>query len=169
MTSGYGMRMHPVLGYSKMHKGTDFGAAMGTPVLAAGSGTVVEAQHKGSFGRYILLRNNNNIETAYAHMSRYAKDIYPGARVNQGDVIGFVGATGRTTGPNLHFEVRQNGRQINPFDLKLPSGRALSGSVLTQFKNGQEKIKKEFENHLERGNSEEVPDSANAGSNPDQV
>lgn len=151
MTSGYGMRMHPVLGYSKMHKGADFGAPMGTPILAAGSGVVVEARHNGSYGRYILLRNSNNIETAYAHMSRFAREIYPGARVNQGDVIGFVGATGRTTGPNLHFEVRQNGHQINPLELKLPSGRILSGELLTKFKKGQERIKREFDTHLEQG------------------
>lgn len=144
VTSGYGMRMHPLLGYSKMHQGVDFGAAPGTPIFAAGSGTVEEAGFKGSYGRFVLLRHNGRTETAYAHMSRFARGMYPGAHVNQGDVIGFVGATGRATGPHLHFEVRVDHHQVNPLSVNMPVGRVLEGQTLAQFKQGQAKIKHEF-------------------------
>lgn len=150
VTSGFGMRRHPLLGYSKMHQGVDFGAATGTPIFAAGSGIVEDLGFKGSYGRFILLRHNGKLETAYAHMSRYARGIYPGAKVNQGDVIGFVGTSGRSTGPHLHFEVRMSGRQVNPLSVNMPAGRVLEGKLLAQFKDGQSRIKKEFAGLVEK-------------------
>ncbi|MDD2325656.1 MAG: peptidoglycan DD-metalloendopeptidase family protein [Alphaproteobacteria bacterium] len=148
MTSGFGMRMHPLLGYSKMHKGVDFGAPSGTPIFAAGSGIVEMAKFNGSYGRFVRLRHNSKTQTAYAHMSRFAKGIYPGARVNQGDVIGFVGTSGRSTGPHLHYEVIVGGNQMNPLSVSMPVGRVLEGKTLSQFKQGQNKIKQEFRDLL---------------------
>lgn len=133
LTSGFGMRRHPILGYSKMHAGVDFGAPAGTPIYAAGSGVVEELGEKGAYGNYIRIRHNGEIATAYAHLSRYAKGLARGGRVDQGDVIGYVGSTGRSTGPHLHYEVLQNGRQINPRSLKTPTGEKLSGRALTAF------------------------------------
>lgn len=153
VTSGFGMRMHPLLGYSKMHQGTDFGAATGTPIFAAGAGVIEEANFKGAYGRFVLIRHNNRIQTAYAHMSRYARGIRPGTRVNQGDVIGFVGTSGRSTGPHLHFEVRVAGRQVNPLSINMPTGRVLQGKLLAQFKQGQTKIKNEFASLLNKDDS----------------
>jgi len=150
VTSGFGMRMHPLLGYSKMHQGTDFGAPTGTPIFAAGGGVVEEIGHKGSYGRYIRVRHNGKIETAYAHMSRFARGLHQGARVNQGDVIGFVGSSGRSTGPHLHYEVHVNNRPVNPLSVNLPTGRVLEGKMLAQFRQGQTKIKREFASLLSR-------------------
>ena len=144
MTSGYGLRIHPLLGYSKMHQGVDFGAPTGTPIYAAGSGIVQEARWNGSYGRFILLRHNGRTETAYAHMSRFARGVYPGAHVMQGDVIGYVGTTGRSTGPHLHYEVRIDRRQVSPLSISMPVGRVLDGKSLAQFKQGQTKIRQEF-------------------------
>ncbi|MFA6279618.1 MAG: peptidoglycan DD-metalloendopeptidase family protein [Bdellovibrionales bacterium] len=150
LTSGFGMRMHPLLGYSKMHKGVDFGAPTGTPVYASGSGIVETAQFNGSYGRYIRLRHNGRTQTAYAHLSRFAKGVYTGARVQQGDVIGFVGTSGRSTGPHLHYEVMVDRQQVNPLSVSMPTGRVLEGKILNQFKQGQTKIKQEFHNLLEK-------------------
>ena len=154
MTSGFGMRMHPMLGYSKMHQGTDFGAPTGTPIYAAGSGIVEMAQFNGAYGRYIRLRHNNRTQTAYAHLSRFAKGTYPGARVNQGDVIGFVGTSGRSTGPHLHYEVVVDRKQMNPMNVSMPTGRVLEGKTLNQFKQGQERIRHEFMNLLDKDGSQ---------------
>ena len=146
ITSGYGMRMHPLLGYSKMHKGVDFGAPTGTPIFAAGSGTIDEIGFKGGYGRYIRIRHNGKLETAYAHMSRFATNLYRGARVTQGQVIGYVGMSGRATGPHLHFEVQMNNQQINPMSVNaMPTGRTLDGKMLSMFKDGQTKIRSEFQ------------------------
>jgi murein DD-endopeptidase MepM/ murein hydrolase activator NlpD len=144
ITSTFGMRVNPILGYSMMHKGVDFGAPAGTPIFAAGNGVVSEMDRKGAYGRLICIRHNNRLETAYAHISRFAEGIYQGAKVSQGQVIGYVGATGRATGPNLHFEVRVNGQAVNPLSVNLPTGRVLEGALLTAFKKGQAKIKQEF-------------------------
>lgn len=148
VTSRYGMRN--LFGYSRMHKGVDFGAAYGAPIFAAGSGVVVEAGYKGAYGRYIRVRHNGRTETAYGHMSRFARGIYQGARVSQGDVIGFVGSSGRSTGPHLHFEVLVDGKQNNPMSMNLPTGRSLSGDALTQFKEGEKRIQKEFSGLLSK-------------------
>ena len=131
ITSGFGMRQHPILGYSKMHKGLDFGAATGTPIMAAGDGKVVFAGDKGAYGRYVQLSHPNGFATAYAHMSRIA--VKRGQAVRQGQVIGYVGTTGRSTGPHLHYEVMAQNRQVNPAGLKLPAGRKLAGAELVAF------------------------------------
>jgi len=158
MTSGFGMRMHPLLGYSKMHQGIDFGAPTGAPIFAAGSGVVAEVGFKGAYGRYVRIRHNNGqISTAYAHMSRFARGLYQGARVNQGDVIGFVGSSGRATGPHLHYEVHVNGQQVNPLSVNLPTGRVLEGKTLVQFKDGQTRIRREFSTLLTKDNEAEKP------------
>ncbi|QEX24276.1 hypothetical protein FRZ61_42170 [Hypericibacter adhaerens] len=134
ITSGYGMRNHPLLGYSKMHKGIDFGAPTGTPIFAAGDGVITRIGPFSSYGNYIQIKHNATYATAYAHISRFAKGLHVGSRVHQGDVIAYVGATGRATGPHLHFEVLVNGSQVNPTSVKLPSGTKLAGADLKKFK-----------------------------------
>ena len=134
ITSGYGMRNHPILGYSTMHKGVDFGAPTGTPIFAAGDGVITKIGPFSSYGNYIQLKHNATYATAYAHISRFAKGLHVGSHVHQGDVIAYVGATGRATGPHLHFEVLVNGSQVNPTSVKLPSGSKLAGADLKKFK-----------------------------------
>jgi murein DD-endopeptidase MepM/ murein hydrolase activator NlpD len=134
LTSGYGMRMHPILGYTKMHKGVDFSAPTGTPIMAAGNGTIKYARWFGTFGNYVRLKHTGNYETAYAHMSRFAPGIREGSRVRQGQIIGYVGTTGRSTGPHLHYEVLSHELQINPMDVKIPTGTVLAGADLEAFK-----------------------------------
>lgn len=133
LTSGFGSRMHPILGYTVGHKGVDFGASTGTPIQAAGSGVVVEADWKGAYGRYVKIRHNNSFSTAYAHLSQFGRGISAGARVQQGQIIGYVGATGRVTGPHLHYEVLVDNKQVNPLSVKLPTGTKLAGKTLTAF------------------------------------
>lgn len=133
LTSGFGKRRHPVLGYTKMHKGVDFGAAVGTPIYAAGDGTVEKAGFEGAYGNYVRLRHTDNYATAYGHMSRIAKNIKPGLRVRQGEIVGFVGSTGRSTGPHLHYEIMVKNAQVNPMTVKMPSGRKLEGKELARF------------------------------------
>ncbi len=133
ISSRYGMRRHPILGYSRMHRGTDFAAPTGTPIYAAGSGTIESLGRNGGYGRYIRIRHNGSLKTAYAHMSRYARGLGRGSRVQQGQVIGYVGTSGRSTGPHLHYEVLLEGRQVNPMTLDLPSGRKLEGEELAAF------------------------------------
>ena len=162
MTSGFGMRMHPILGYSKMHKGIDFAAGIGTPIFAAGSGVIEEVGFKGAYGRYIRIRHNNSIKTAYAHMSRFGRGMYQGAKVNQGDVIGFVGTSGRSTGPHLHYEVMVNNEQVNPLKVSMPTGRVLEGKLLSQFKAGQSKIRQEFASMMTKKQAEKATKSAPA-------
>lgn len=133
LSSTFGARKHPILGYTKIHKGVDFAAPSGTPIYAAGNGTVVYAGRKGGYGNYIKLRHNGTFETAYAHMKGFARNVRTGSRVEQGQIIGYVGTTGRSTGPHLHYEVLQKGAQVNPLKIKMPSGRALKGKELAQF------------------------------------
>ena len=133
ISSGFGRRKHPILGYTKMHRGTDFAAPSGTPVYAAGNGVVEKAGRNGGYGQYIRIRHNGTYKTAYAHLSGYARGITSGARVKQGEVIGYVGTTGRSTGPHLHYEVLLENKQINPKKLNLPSGRTLTGKELARF------------------------------------
>ncbi|TNE67508.1 MAG: M23 family peptidase [Alphaproteobacteria bacterium] len=138
ITSSYGSRKHPVLGYTRMHKGVDFRAPTGTPIMAAGDGVVERASRYGSYGNYVRIRHNGSYSTAYAHLSKYAKGIRAGARVRQGQVIGYSGATGRVSAAHLHYEVLVDGKQANPMTLKLPSGKTLKGQVLTAFLNTRE-------------------------------
>lgn len=140
ITSGFGMRMHPVLGFSKMHKGVDFGAPTGTPIFAAGNGTVVEIGKKGSYGNYVRLRHNGEYQTAYAHMSKFAKGLRKGDKVKQGEVIGYVGATGRVTGAHLHYEIMVAGKQVNPGKVKTVASNKLTGKQLKAFQAQMAKI-----------------------------
>jgi murein DD-endopeptidase MepM/ murein hydrolase activator NlpD len=134
ISSGFGRRRHPILGYTRMHKGLDFAARRGTPIYAAGDGVVDFAGRNGGYGKYVRIRHTGTYKTAYAHMHRYGKGVRTGRRVRQGQIIGYVGSTGRSTGPHLHYEVHKNGRQVNPRSIKLPSGRKLKGRELTAFK-----------------------------------
>ncbi len=133
LTSRFGRRKHPILGYVRAHRGVDFGAPRGTPVYAAGDGVVERASRYGSYGNYIRIRHNGTYKTAYAHLAKYARGIRAGARVRQGQVIGFVGATGGATGPHLHYEVFVGKKRVNPLTLDLPSGRILEGAVREAF------------------------------------
>lgn len=140
LSSLYGARDHPVLGYERMHKGLDFAAPKGTPVLAAGDGIITQQAHKTTFGKYIRIRHGEGYSTAYAHLSKYVSKYALGSRVRQGDVIGFVGSTGLTSGPNLHYEVLKNGNQVNPVTVDLPAHRILSGDEFARFKKTHNKI-----------------------------
>ncbi|MBI3444580.1 MAG: peptidoglycan DD-metalloendopeptidase family protein [Magnetospirillum sp.] len=133
ITSGFGLRHHPILGYSKMHKGIDFGVPPGTPIQAAGDGSVEMAGANGAYGNYVRIRHGNGFATAYAHMQRIAQGVHTGRRVTQGQIIGFVGSTGRSTGPHLHYEVLQGNNQVNPLSIKVPTGIKLAGRDLERF------------------------------------
>lgn len=133
LSSGFGKRRHPVLGYTKLHRGVDFAAPKGVPIMAAGDGVIEMLGRNGSYGKYIRIRHNSTYKTAYAHMSAYARGLKKGSRVRQGRVIGYVGSTGRSTGPHLHYEVLKNGRQTNPMSVRLPAGDKLKGKALQAF------------------------------------
>ena len=133
LSSGYGMRKHPILGYNKLHQGTDFAARRGTPVMASGSGTVERASWFGAYGKYVRIRHNSTYKTAYAHLSKFGRNIKAGRKVKQGQIIGYVGSTGRSTGPHLHYEVLVNNKRINSQRLKLPSGKKLSQNEMENF------------------------------------
>jgi len=140
LSSSFGRRKHPILGYTKMHKGTDFAAPRGTPIYAAGDGTIEKAGRNGSYGNYIRIRHNAEYSTAYAHMKSIKRGVARGVRVHQGQVIGFVGTTGRSTGPHLHYEVLRHGHQVNPMRVKMPSGQKLKGQELAQFTNARDQL-----------------------------
>ena len=140
LSSRYGKRRHPILGYTKMHRGLDFAAASGTPIYAGGDGSLEMAGTNGAYGRYIRIRHNATYSTAYGHMRRFARGMRRGTRVKQGQVIGYVGTTGRSTGPHLHYEILSKGRQINPMKVKMPSGRKLKGAELARFQETRSKI-----------------------------
>lgn len=133
ITSGFGMRNHPILGYTKMHKGVDFGAPTGTPIYAAGDGIIEFVGQQNGYGNFVKIRHNGQYETAYGHISRFAKATKKGAKVHQGDVIAFVGATGHATGPHLHYEILVSGSQVNPQSVKVVGGGKLSGKDLKAF------------------------------------
>lgn len=134
LSSGFGMRRHPILGYNKMHKGVDFAAPTGTPIYAAGDGKIDKIGRNGGYGNYIRIRHNGSLKTAYAHLHKFAKGMAHGKWVKQGDVIGYIGSTGRSTGPHLHYEVLVDGKQVNPNRLDLPVGEHLKGKDLERFK-----------------------------------
>ena len=133
LSSSFGMRKHPILGYNKMHRGTDFAAPSGTPIMASGSGTVTRARWCGGGGNCVKIKHNSTYETIYAHMKAFAKGIREGKKVKQGQIIGYVGSTGLSTGPHLHYEVIVNGKKVNSQKLKLPSGKTLKGEERKQF------------------------------------
>jgi len=140
LSSTFGMRKHPILGYNKMHRGTDFAAPTGTPIMASGSGIIEQVGWNGAYGKYIRIKHNSKYKTAYAHLNGYARGIKKGAKVRQGQIIGYVGSTGRSTGPHLHYEVLVNGKRMNSQRLKLPSGRTLRGEDRQKFEISRIKI-----------------------------
>ena len=140
MRSPFGIRRHPILGYTKMHTGVDWAAPTGTPIYAAGNGVVEKAGWESGYGKFILLRHNNGYESAYGHMSAYARGVDEGTRVRQGQVIGFVGSTGLSTGSHVHYEIRVNGRFVDPMRIKLPRGRELQGPILNAFETERERL-----------------------------
>ncbi len=135
ISSGFGLRRHPVLGYSRMHKGIDFAVPIGTPVMAAGSGTVQVANRSRGYGNFVQINHGNGYSTAYAHLSRFAAGIRSGSKVQQGQIVAYSGNTGMSTGPHLHYEIRKNGGQLNPAGVKFASGRSLAGTELRSFMN----------------------------------
>ena len=137
------MRKHPISGYNRMHKGVDFAAPTGTPIIAAGSGVVTKSGWLGSYGRYIRIRHNSTYDTAYAHMSRIARGITPGRRVEQGQIIGYVGSSGRSTGPHLHYEILVNNRKVNPLTVSLPTGEKIPAKLLADFRSQVELVEAE--------------------------
>lgn len=138
--SGFGKRRHPILGYQRMHYGVDWAAPTGTPIMAAGSGTVIVAEWKSTYGRHVRIRHANGYETSYSHMSGFGENIQPGAKVHQGQVIGYVGSTGMSTGPHLHYEVTVNDNHVDPMRIRLPRGRTLEGPVLEAFEREKRRI-----------------------------
>ena len=140
MRSGFGIRRHPILGYTKMHTGVDWAAPTGTPIYASGNGTVEKEGWESGYGKYIRIRHTNGYETAYGHMSAFARGIEEGKRVRQGQVIGFVGSTGLSTGSHLHYEILVNGRFVDPMRIKLPRGRVLEGPLLASFEQERERL-----------------------------
>jgi len=134
ITSLFGLRRHPILGYTRAHQGIDFGAGAGTPILAAGDGVVAEAGRKGGYGNWLRIRHSGEWSTGYGHISRFAKGVRPGVRVRQGQVVAYVGSSGLATGPHLHYEVFKNARRVNPLSAKVPQGTVLAGRDLQRFK-----------------------------------
>ena len=140
LSSPFGMRKHPIDGFNKMHKGTDFAAPMGTPIMASGSGIIRKAGWCGGGGNCVVIKHNSTYQTIYAHMSKFAKSIRAGVRVKQGQIIGYVGSTGKSTGPHLHYEVLINGKRVNSQTLKLPSGKILKGDERKLFETKKIKL-----------------------------
>jgi murein DD-endopeptidase MepM/ murein hydrolase activator NlpD len=134
VTSGFGMRMHPLLGYTRMHAGIDFGAPVGTPVFAAGSGVVKEERWAGGYGHWLKIEHQGGWATGYGHLSAYARGLHVGQKVAQGQVVAYVGSTGMSTGPHLHYEVMRGNEKLNPISAKVPQGTALGGRELAAFK-----------------------------------
>lgn len=140
ITSSFGMREHPISGYTKMHRGVDFGAAIGTPIYAAGDGVVATASVKNGYGNYLKIQHNGKYASAYAHLSRFASGVSPGKKVKQGQIVAYVGMTGATTGPHLHYEILANNEQVNPANVKFKTGNVLQGKELASFRDNMNKI-----------------------------
>ena len=159
MRSGFGSRRHPILGYVKMHTGVDWATPYGTPIFASGNGVVEKVGWEGGYGKYVRLKHNNGYETAYGHMSAFAKGMEPGKRVRQGQVIGFVGSTGQSTGAHVHYEILVNGRFVDPMRIKLPRGRSLEGPLMASFEKERNRLDAMMSN---RGGAARVSDAAGA-------
>lgn len=157
MRSGFGGRRHPILGYVKMHTGVDWATAYGTPIFASGNGVLEKVGPEGGYGKYIRIKHANGYETAYGHMSAFAKGMEIGKKVRQGQVIGFVGSTGQSTGPHVHYEILVNGRFVDPMRVKLPRGRSLEGPMLAAFEKKRDEIDAQM---ASRGNSRIVSDAS---------
>lgn len=149
VSSGYGMRRHPILGYSKMHKGMDFAAPTGTKIFAAGDGVIERVGRFGAYGNYVRIRHSSKLSTAYGHMSKFAKGLHSGMKVKQGQLIGYVGTTGRSTGPHLHYEVMVNGVQVNPKSVKVTVDNSLKGKDLKRFKDQIKKLDGQYVQNLD--------------------
>jgi murein DD-endopeptidase MepM/ murein hydrolase activator NlpD len=160
MRSGFGGRRHPILGFVKMHTGVDWATAYGTPIFASGNGVVEKVGPEGGYGKYVRLKHNNGYETAYGHMSAFAKGMEIGKRVRQGQVIGFVGSTGQSTGPHVHYEILVNGRFVDPMRIKLPRGRSLDGPLMTGFEKERDRLDAMMAN---RNGAARVSDAAGTG------
>jgi murein DD-endopeptidase MepM/ murein hydrolase activator NlpD len=156
MRSGFGGRRHPILGYVKMHTGVDWATPYGTPIFASGNGVVEKVGWEGGYGKYVRLKHNNGYETAYGHMSAFAKGMEPGKRVRQGQVIGFVGSTGMSTGAHVHYEILVNGRFVDPMRIKLPRGRSLEGPMMANFEKERDRLDAMMNN---RGGAARVSDA----------
>jgi murein DD-endopeptidase MepM/ murein hydrolase activator NlpD len=163
MRSGFGGRRHPILGYTKMHTGVDWATPYGTPIFASGNGVVEKVGWEGGYGKYVRLKHNNGYETAYGHMSAFAKGMEPGKRVRQGQVIGFVGSTGMSTGAHVHYEILVNNRFVDPMRVKLPRGRSLEGQVMAGFEKERDRLDTQMSN---RGNPARVSDAAGTAGAP---
>ncbi len=157
MRSGFGGRRHPILGYVKMHTGVDWATPYGTPIFASGNGVIEVAGWEGGYGKYVKLKHNNGYETAYGHMSAFAKGMEPGKRVRQGQVIGFVGSTGMSTGAHVHYEIMVNGRFVDPMRIKLPRGRSLDGALMTSFEKERDRLDAQMSN---RGGGARMSDAS---------
>ena len=158
MRSGFGSRNHPLLGYTKMHTGVDWAAPLGTAIYASGNGTVEKVGWESGYGKYVRIKHANGYETAYGHMTAFARSTQPGARVRQGQVIGYVGSTGLSTGPHVHYEILVNGRFVDPLRVKLPRGRVLDGPMLSAF----EKERDKYDNIVDRPSPRVAQGQANA-------
>ena len=157
MRSGFGGRRHPILGFTKMHTGVDWATPYGTPIFASGNGVIEKAGWEGGYGKYVRIKHNNGYETAYGHMSAFAKGMEPGKRVRQGQVIGFVGSTGMSTGAHVHYEILVNGRFVDPMRVKLPRGRSLEGPMMAGFEKERDRLDGQMSM---RGNGARVSDAA---------
>ena len=166
MRSGFGGRRHPILGYTKMHTGVDWATPYGTPIFASGNGVVEKVGWEGGYGKYVRLKHNNGYETAYGHMSAFAKGMEPGKRVRQGQVIGFVGSTGMSTGAHVHYEILVNGRFVDPMRVKLPRGRSLEGAMMAGFEKERDRLDTQMNN---RGSAARVSEAAGAAPQTRQV
>ena len=166
MRSGFGGRRHPILGYTKMHTGVDWATPYGTPIFASGNGVVEKVGWEGGYGKYVRLKHNNGYETAYGHMSAFAKGMEPGKRVRQGQVIGFVGSTGMSTGAHVHYEILVNGRFVDPMRVKLPRGRSLEGAMMASFEKERDRLDVQMNN---RGSAARVSEAAGATPQTRQV
>ncbi|MBO9543679.1 peptidoglycan DD-metalloendopeptidase family protein [Caulobacter sp.] len=162
ITSVFGTRKHPVLGYTRAHKGVDFGAGTGTPILAAGDGVVLEARRWSGYGNWLRIRHSGQWDTGYGHISRYAPGIRAGTRVRQGQVVAYVGSTGLATGPHLHYEVWLKGERVNPIGAKVPQGTILAGSELASFKSQKSRIDRMLAAGGEAVSGEDTPKLAQA-------
>jgi murein DD-endopeptidase MepM/ murein hydrolase activator NlpD len=166
MRSGFGGRRHPILGYTKMHTGVDWATPYGTPIFASGNGVVEKVGWEGGYGKYVRLKHNNGYETAYGHMSAFAKGMEPGKRVRQGQVIGFVGSTGMSTGAHVHYEILVNGRFVDPMRVKLPRGRSLEGAIMASFEKERDRLDTQMNN---RGSAARVSEAAGAAPQTRQI
>ena len=165
ISSNFGMRRHPIAGYQRMHQGIDFAVGYGTPVVSAADGVVVEARRWGGYGNWVRIRHSNGLETGYAHLARFASGLRAGQRVSQGQVIAYVGSTGASTGPHLHYEVWRNGQRINPRGISMPEGIILTGADLAAFQAQRARIDAMLAE--ERGDAAAVQ-TAEAGLRPTQ-